>query len=125
MSDKHRNRRGVEERGGGPPNSRVVHIRKDSYDIYIGRDKDGGMHYGNPFSYNPSWGIECQDREESVLRYKLWLEGTLLPHVEPQRREWILDNLEQLRGKTLGCFCAPLACHGNILLNMLNNKESK
>ena len=114
MSDKPRNRWA---RG------RVVHIRKDHYDIYIGRKKNGSMHYGNPFSHNPAWGIECQDRAESVLRYKLWLKGTLLPHVEPQRREWILENIEPLRGKVLGCFCSPLACHGDILLELLSNKK--
>ena len=40
-------------------------------------------------------------------------------------REWILSNpkllgdIEELRGKTLGCYCSPLACHGNILIELL------
>jgi hypothetical protein len=41
-------------------------------------------------------------------------------------RQWILSNpellsqLEELRGKTLVCHCAPKACHGDVLLDLLN-----
>jgi hypothetical protein len=32
-------------------------------------------------------------------------------HADPN---WI-DNLHALRGKKLGCWCAPEACHGDVL----------
>ena len=81
---------------------KVVHIKRNVYDVYIGRSKTSNKHYGNPFSYNPQWGIECKDREESVTNYKLWLEGKGFTNVEPQRREWILSDFSQLEGLLLG-----------------------
>lgn len=41
-------------------------------------------------------------------------------------RNWLLKNpellsqLEELRGKWLVCHCAPKACHGDVLLELLN-----
>jgi hypothetical protein len=100
----------------------VINIKNvKNYDVYIGRDNKSEEHYGNPFSYNPAWGIECKSVEESVLMYALWLKGEL-PDVEPNRRTWILNNLKELKGKTLGCFCKPSICHGDILIELLNQK---
>jgi hypothetical protein len=40
--------------------------------------------------------------------------------------EDLWDDLEALRGKTLGCWCHPEACHGDILLKLLREtKKSK
>jgi hypothetical protein len=39
-------------------------------------------------------------------------------------REYLLNNLEliaalpELHGKVLGCWCAPLACHGDVLVEL-------
>jgi len=39
-------------------------------------------------------------------------------------REWILKNdellgcLEELKDKVLGCYCKPLACHGDVLVEL-------
>jgi hypothetical protein len=41
-------------------------------------------------------------------------------------RAWLLSNLElvkrlpELKGKTLGCWCAPEMCHGDILSELAN-----
>lgn len=85
---------------------------------YIGRKRNGEMHYGNPFSHNPKWGIGCANRKESIDNYRLWLAGNF-PNVEPERRTWILGNLETLRGERLGCYCRPLTCHGDVLIEIL------
>jgi hypothetical protein len=43
-------------------------------------------------------------------------------------REYILSNkkllyeLEELRGKTLGCWCKPDKCHEDVLIELLNKK---
>ena len=98
----------------------VVNIKEHKCDVYIGRDHTSREHYGNPFSHNPAWGIECDSREDSVIRYNLWLKGSF-PTIEPIRRAWILNNLKELDGKKLGCFCKPLACHGDILVKLVKN----
>lgn len=75
--------------------TRVVHCRREPYDVYIGR----GSPYGNPFKIGPDG-----DREEVVARFEQYL---------PTRPD-LLALAPSLRGKILGCFCAPKACHGHV-----------
>ena len=45
-------------------------------------------------------------------------------------KEYIIKNknlyysLEELEGKTLACWCYPKKCHGNILIELLNEKTN-
>ena len=80
----------------------VVNKYRDPYDVYIGR----GSKWGNPFKI----GIDGT-REDVIEQYRDWIQTQ--PH--------LLNSLEELRGKTLGCFCSPQACHGDILVELLNN----
>ena len=82
--------------------TQVVNKYRDSYDVYIGR----GSKWGNPFRI----GIDGT-REDVIKQYGDWIQTQ--PH--------LLNSLEELRGKTLGCFCSPQACHGDILVELLNN----
>ena len=88
----------------------------DDHFEYIGRKREG-MHYGNPFSCQPRSLAEVQvnTREESIEECRKWLLGEAHHDLEPERRQWILDNLYRLRGKTLVCYCHPQSCHGDIL----------
>jgi len=94
----------------------VVNIRNDSGrdSFYIGRKKEG-MHYGNPFSHLtiPN-AIKVASREEAILCFELWLDGLGFEEVEPEHRKWVLENMHELKDKKLGCFCAPLSCHGDV-----------
>lgn len=82
---------------------RVVHCKKEKYDIYIGRPSK----WGNPFSHKAGTKAEFQvaTREEAVKRYEEYLLNS------PE----LLDALPELFGKVLGCWCAPQLCHGHIL----------
>ena len=82
--------------------TRVVNKYRDSYDVYIGRNSK----WGNPFKI----GIDGT-REDVIEQYRDWI----------QTQSHLLNSLEELRGKTLGCFCSPQACHGDILVELLNN----
>ena len=88
--------------------------------IYIGRSSYG-LHFGNPFSHNPNSiaEIKVTTREEAVDCFDDWINGRKFQEVEPERREWILNNLNMLTGKDLVCWCAPLRCHGEILMKLL------
>ena len=48
-------------------------------------------------------------REEVIEKYRVWVL------TQPQ----ILDTLHTLKGKRLGCFCKPKACHGDVLVSLL------
>lgn len=82
--------------------ARVVHCKREPFDVYIGRPGK----WGNPFTLT----VEG-DRATVIAKYRGWLAlemelGRLDPH--------------ELRGKVLGCWCAPKACHGDVLLELAN-----
>ena len=83
---------------------RVVHHKKEAYDIYIGRP---GI-WGNPYIL---W--RDGDRETVIAKYETWLK------TQPE----LMRKLPELRGKVLGCWCAPAACHGDILLKLANGQH--
>jgi ribA/ribD-fused uncharacterized protein len=107
--------------------TRWVHIRSGKpYDFYVGRSREG-MHFGNPFSHQQGTlaQLKTNTREEAIQAFAQWLKGTAFTNVEPERRAWILQKLPMLKGKTLGCFCAPLDCHARILLEMAEDDDAK
>jgi hypothetical protein len=73
--------------------------------VYIGR----GSAWGNPYVIGKDG-----DRLEVIEKYRVWAYNKF---VEDQG--YGIDWLESLRGKDLVCFCAPLACHGDVLLEMI------
>jgi len=78
----------------------VVHCKREPYDVYIGR----GSKWGNPFKIGPDG-----DRAEVIEKYLAYL-GT---------RSDLLDAIGELRDKALGCWCAPKACHGDVLAELV------
>lgn len=81
--------------------ARVVHCRRESLDVYIGRPS----FLGNPFRIGPDG-----TRADVIAKYKRYLLGN------PD----LLRRLPELRGKTLGCWCAPQPCHGDVLMYYAN-----
>lgn len=80
----------------------VVHCKKSSYDVYIGRPTK----WGNPFVIGKD-GL----REAVVMKYKRYLE---------KHPELVEAAKIELSGKILGCWCAPHLCHGDILAEIAN-----
>lgn len=89
----------------------VVNFKKEPYDIYIGRPSK----WGNPFTHKKEGTLGkylVKTRKESIERYREWItsgEGM-----------YLLDDLHELKGKKLGCFCKPKTCHGDILAELAN-----
>lgn len=89
------------------PPTTVVNMCHDRYDEYIGR----GSIWGNPHSHVRSHFpgvIYVNTREEAVERYR----GHLISRPD------LLSKLWMLKGRRLGCYCKPLACHGDILAEL-------
>jgi hypothetical protein len=94
----------------------VVHCKREPYDVYIGRGRcprtgEPGR-WGNPFSPRPSAAAgvtRVASREEAIATYRRWLWA----QIEAGRVD--LAELASLRGKALGCWCAPRPCHGEVL----------
>ena len=86
-------------------NKRTDTIPPDA--IYVGRPAK----WGNPFKI----GVDGT-REEVVEQFRAYICGLINDGVQ-------LD-LEELRGKDLVCWCAPLPCHADILLDLANQEAT-
>jgi len=80
----------------------VVHMKRDKFDVYIGRPSI----YGNKFEIGKDG-----TREEVIAKYEAWVLG---------KPELIRLIKQELRGKVLGCWCKPKACHGDVLARIAN-----
>lgn len=80
----------------------VVHCKKDRYDVYCGRPSK----WGNPF-------IIGRDgtREEVIQKHREWF----------LTQDELMNSLHELKGKVLGCWCAPAPCHCDFLAELANN----
>jgi Domain of unknown function (DUF4326) len=79
----------------------VVHCKRAAYDVYVGRPSK----WGNPFVIGRD-GM----RSEVIARYERWLLE------QPE----LVAALHELRGKRLGCWCAPRGCHADVLARHAN-----
>lgn len=84
---------------------RVVHCHSASYDVYVGRPSK----WGNPFVL----GLHG-NRTEVIRQFREWI----------QTQPTLLADLPELRGKVLGCWCRPHACHADVLVALANTPLS-
>lgn len=88
--------------------TKVVHHKKHPYDVLICRPSK----WGNPYSHKTGTRAEfvVGSRVEAIEAYRKWITEGDGMH--------LLDDLHELKGKVLGCWCAPLACHGDVLAEL-------
>lgn len=79
--------------------TRVVNLRREFCDVEICRPGK----WGNPFAIGRDG-----TRTEVIEKYRQWIKTQ--PH--------LLEQLPMLKGKRLGCYCKPLPCHGDVLVEM-------
>ena len=116
-------------------NCKVQFIRKEGFhnlkewmanpnNVYIGRpgvvfiEENGkkerfpkkGSSFCNPFVVG-----KHGSREEVIAKYKVYIKDKLQADPELER------ELKEMKGKNLGCWCHPEACHGDVLLDLLKD----
>jgi hypothetical protein len=74
--------------------------------VYIGRPSP----FGNPFVI----GVDG-NRTQVIQKYENWIKNN---------PELLQKAKSELKGKNLICWCAPLACHGDILLKLVNDNSN-
>lgn len=72
--------------------------------VYVGR----GSKWGNPYHIG-----QDGDREDVIEKFELHLLNN----------KELMEQLPELRGKDLVCWCAPKACHADVLMEYANNEE--
>lgn len=80
--------------------TRVVHCKKEPFDVYIGRPSK----WGNPFKIGKDGS-----REEVIQKYRHWILANPV---------LVAQLPTELKGKRLGCWCKPYACHGDVLVEL-------
>jgi hypothetical protein len=84
----------------------VVHCRKKPYDTYVARPSKWGNIYRE--------GVDGT-REEVIKKYEEWIRQ------QPE----LMAALPELKGKVLGCYCAPKACHADVLVKLVRELDEK
>lgn len=93
--------------------TKVVNLKNEMYDVYIGRAGKGqDGYFGNPFRLHSN-----ESRGSTLERYREYFYGRI--DTDPVFRE----RIHALKGKTLGCFCKPYPCHGDIIAEYLNSMK--
>jgi hypothetical protein len=97
--------------------TRVVNIKHEKCDIYIGR----GTKWGNPFSWlkTSSAPVQVKNRKEAIEKCRQWILGDLIIRglIAPTTEE----ILRELKHKRIGCHCKPQTCHGDVYKEICDN----
>ena len=80
--------------------TKVVHLKRNEYDVRI----DRATKWGNPFRIAKG----RYTRVQAIDQYRKWIQ------TQPE----LMAALPELKGKVLGCWCKPNACHGDILAEL-------
>lgn len=83
------------------PITTVVNIHHSDYDVYIGRPSK----WGNPYRLGSS-----MSKAQAIALYEKYA-----------REHFTETDLAEIRGKRLGCFCAPASCHGDVLVRLADS----
>jgi len=79
------------------------HKQSSTTVIYVGRPTK----WGNPFIIG-----KHGTREQVIELYRKWLTTN----------KFLMADLIELRGHDLECWCAPLPCHADVLLELANKE---
>lgn len=85
----------------------LVNRHKGEFDIYIGR----GSKWGNPFPVDKAKG---HTRQYVVEMYRQYLYDGLESGI------FEIEDFLELSGLRIGCSCAPLVCHGDVIIEVFN-----
>jgi hypothetical protein len=101
--------------------TKVVNLKREPYQVYIGRSGHGeDGTFGNPIIVGEMCEV-CKERHyspgETIPCFKRYFLMRIM--ADPTFRA----RVEKLRGKKLGCFCKPRACHGDVIVEYLEGMK--
>ncbi len=93
---------------------------EDANNVYVGRGRVVFLTKEGP-SFPPKDSTFCNPfkvgkhgtREEVIAKFKAYMENRI------QQDPELKAELLALEGKRLGCWCKPDACHGDVLLELI------
>ena len=82
--------------------------------VYVGRPSK----WGNPFEIGSFLAGKTLTRKDCIELYEYYLL-----HTGAGKR--LLEDIDELKDKDLVCWCAPLPCHADILIEIANGRIYK
>lgn len=89
----------------------IVNLRDNPTKPYVRVDRRSK--WGNPFVIGKDG-----NREEVIVKYRAWLEHQI------SNGDISEEELMELDGKTLACWCVPKPCHANVLASVVAQVKS-
>lgn len=94
---------------------------RDPRHEYIGRNM---VFYVGPGAAQSKWSnpflVKKHGRKKCLELYRSWVVSGVNPLTKKRRKGGpLFAELGELRGKVLGCWCKPEACHGDVLQELL------
>ncbi len=101
-----------------PPRTRVVHVNRAAYDVYIGR---AGYGLGDGYFGNYEPGATKEERVRNFrARFLVRMESDPAYHARIET---------ELRGKVLACFCKDEQgrgiCHGDVYVEYFHGPQAE
>lgn len=88
-----------------PPDTKIVNVKYQDCDVYCGRPSK----WGNPYKIGRDG-----DRNTVIEKFATYFI-----------QSGLIDDIEELRGKILGCHCRPQRCHLDIIVEELEKTKVK
>lgn len=100
--------------------TRVVNIKTEAYDVYIGRPGKGlAGPFGNPHVVEEPCK-EClglvHKRGEAIYYFRQYF------HERLKKDFSFRTKVLALKGLRLGCFCSPKPCHGDVIAHWVDSQ---
>jgi hypothetical protein len=90
----------------------VVNIKDEEYDVLICRPSKWGNPYTHIKNRNTRAEFVVDTRKEAIEKYREYILNSEL-----------INDLDELKDKKLGCFCKPKSCHGDILVELIEKPK--
>lgn len=104
-------------------NVRKTELNKQGYESLSEWKKEGNhLYIGRNMSFYVPGAVGSKWRNPYTVK-KYGLDKSLELY-EKHVRDKLYDDLDELDGKILGCWCKPERCHGDILVKMLKAKKN-
>lgn len=85
--------------------------KQDPNHLYIGRNMSFYVKGAEASKWRNPYPVKKYGLDECLKLYEQHIRSTDL-----------YNQLPELKGKVLGCWCKPNACHGDVLIKLLNEK---
>jgi Domain of unknown function (DUF4326) len=91
---------------------------------------DRSTQWGNPFIVGrDGTRVECVKLYATLMAGYIALTCDAPPEAQQKHRDYVMQNLGELRGRNLACWCSLPAvgendvCHGAVLLTLANERK--